>query len=161
MPTSTVIAAIMVAMIVSLLAAIVGYYLQNLLKKPSEVPLPAPEEREIPQKIPETKLMSPLRPELLGFLVITKGDRAGTEFRLSTGSTIIGRAATLCDIVIADPTISGQHAKITLDGDDFHLYDLASMNGTFVNGKPITHAILQDGDRVQMGQTEFVFKVVR
>jgi pSer/pThr/pTyr-binding forkhead associated (FHA) protein len=40
------------------------------------------------------------------------------------------------------------------------LYDLASTNGTFINGDPIHVAVLRDDDRVRVGETEMVFKKV-
>ncbi len=40
-----------------------------------------------------------------------------------------------CDIPLADPRVSGEHAVIVHDGARFELRDLGSKNGTFVDGR--------------------------
>lgn len=53
----------------------------------------------------------------------------------------IGRAAD-CEHVIADPGISGHHARLVKDPDGIHLEDLDSANGTFVDGRRIKRVVL-------------------
>jgi len=100
-----------------------------------------------------------LKPERrhLAFLVIEKGEPFGREFRLHEGDTLIGRSGT-CDIVLSDPTVSRQHAKIRLEGEDFYIYDLGATNPTRVNGQEITKHKLMDGDRIEIGNIVLVFK---
>src|SRR6478735_8851116 len=55
-------------------------------------------------------------------------------------------------IVIEDSAVSRLHAAIVAVGNDHILEDLASANGTFVNGKRIPRRrILQHGDVVEFG----------
>jgi len=54
-------------------------------------------------------------------------------------------------IVINDPSVSREHAAIVAVGNDHILEDLASANGTFVNGKRMSRRILQHGDVVEFG----------
>lgn len=62
------------------------------------------------------------------------------------------------DIVIKDPTISNQHARITLDEDYYFIEDLDSANGTFLNGYRLMDVVkLKNGDRIKLGQVEFLF----
>lgn len=62
------------------------------------------------------------------------------------------------DIVIKDPYISKKHLKIIKDEDNFFLEDLNSVNGTFINGDRIMDAVkLKNGDRIRIGQVEFLF----
>lgn len=62
------------------------------------------------------------------------------------------------DIVIKDPTISNQHARITLDEDYYFIEDLDSANGTFLNGDRLMDVVkLKNGDRIKLGQVEFLF----
>ncbi len=56
-------------------------------------------------------------------------------------------------IVIDDPFASAEHAVLTFRGRNWYLEDLASTNGSFVNGHPISGvAALGYGDEVQIGQ---------
>ncbi len=56
-------------------------------------------------------------------------------------------------IVIDDPFASTEHAVLTFRGRAWYLEDLASTNGTFVNGRQIEGAIpLSFGDELQIGQ---------
>jgi len=62
------------------------------------------------------------------------------------------------DIVIKDPYVSNQHAKIILDEEYFFLEDSDSANGTYFNGDRLADAVkLKNGDRIRLGQVEFLF----
>jgi pSer/pThr/pTyr-binding forkhead associated (FHA) protein len=54
-------------------------------------------------------------------------------------------------IVINDPSVSREHVAILPVGNDHILEDLASANGTFVNGTRTRRRILQHGDVVKFG----------
>jgi len=72
--------------------------------------------------------------------------------------TDIGRTQTNA-VVLADATVSRQHARIRLQDDQFMLFDLGSANGTFVNGQKVEQPRpLTDGDVVRFGEVEMVFK---
>lgn len=72
--------------------------------------------------------------------------------------TDIGRTQTNA-VVVADATVSRQHARIRLQEDQFMLFDLGSANGTFVNGQKVEQPRpLTDGDVVRFGEVEMVFK---
>lgn len=100
-------------------------------------------------------------PAAIAYLIMTKGERVGKEFRLKADEdTSIGRDAATNDVVVSDSAISRQHAKVRLEGDVFYIYDMGTTNHTFVNGREIQRQALQNGDIVQMGETSFVFKRV-
>jgi HD-GYP domain-containing protein (c-di-GMP phosphodiesterase class II) len=64
------------------------------------------------------------------------------------------------DIAFENPYISRYHVEITNDGSSFHLRDLGSTSGTFVNGERVKHRHLKDGDQIRLGRgrgLEFVF----
>ena len=75
--------------------------------------------------------------------------------------TTIGRDPS-ADIVLDDPGISRRHSEIRVTSDGPHLVtsirDLASTNGTFVNGERITSTRLVDGDRLTVGRTSVTFR---
>lgn len=79
------------------------------------------------------------------------------ESYLLRGTVEIGRNNDN-DIVIKDPYISAKHAKIILDEEVFFLEDADSANGTFLNGDRLMDAVkLKNGDRIKLGQVEFLF----
>lgn len=63
------------------------------------------------------------------------------------------------DIQIVDVAISNEHAVIKLESDGYYLQDLASSNGTFVNGLKLDRerVLLEDGDSVRFARYEFIF----
>lgn len=98
------------------------------------------------------------------FLVVKMGPRPGHVYPLQPEVTTIGRDFQN-DIIIEDSAISRQHAKIRLESDQpgkerFFLYDLATPNGTLVNGVKILKQALEDGDEIEIGRTTLVFKQV-
>lgn len=89
-------------------------------------------------------------------LEIVEGEEAGRTIRIETETTTLGRGKA--DISVRDVDISRTHAELTQRGKEVVLRDLDSTNGTFVNGKKISKAVLNHEDRIQMGGT--VFRVV-
>jgi pSer/pThr/pTyr-binding forkhead associated (FHA) protein len=86
---------------------------------------------------------------------------AGTVYTLSSGGVyLIGREGS--DIPLRDDRVSRKHAEIGLYGPGgFVVRDLASTNGTRLNGKRIHEkAKLADGDLIQVGETAIRFSVV-
>jgi DNA-binding response OmpR family regulator len=77
-------------------------------------------------------------------------DETRGRWPLGQSSTTIGRWEDN-DIVVDDRWVSRYHARIRREGDHYVVEDLASKNGTFVNGRRITEpTVLSDGDRVQV-----------
>lgn len=63
----------------------------------------------------------------------------------------IGRN-TSNDIILNDSTISAQHAILYIgDNHQYHIKDLNSTNGTFVNEKRVSEAVLKSSDIVRLG----------
>lgn len=67
-------------------------------------------------------------------LSVRRGPEAGQSFPLTEDSVTIGRDP-MADIVLSDPEVSRQHARLTRDEEGFEIQDLGSTNGTFVDGK--------------------------
>ena len=57
------------------------------------------------------------------------------------------------DIILRDPKVSRHHSEIVFERGFFVLHDLASANGTYVNGKRIRVAPLTHGAKLRMGNT--------
>lgn len=88
-------------------------------------------------------------------LVAVAGSSAGTRFSLQAGDTTLGRAADNA-IVLNDPLVTRHHAVLTVAGSSLTVRDLGSANGTWVDGERLTAPrALRDGDRLEIGQTQF------
>ena len=87
----------------------------------------------------------------------------GARFFLEKDDTIIGRPDCGADIVIPnDLGVSANHATIHRDGFSMVIFDMASVSGIKINGKYTTHShILNSGDKVGIGDTEFSFHKTR
>lgn len=69
----------------------------------------------------------------------------------------IGRLAA-CDISLQDANVSREHAALVSVPEGWAIQDLESRNGTFVNGRAVKNAILQEGDTIRVGVTELVYR---
>ena len=70
------------------------------------------------------------------------------------GTVTIGRSEDNT-LTIDDLQASRHHARATRDGDGFWIEDLGSLNGTYVNGHPVTAAYLGPRDLLTIGQRHF------
>jgi pSer/pThr/pTyr-binding forkhead associated (FHA) protein len=57
------------------------------------------------------------------------------------------------DIILRDPKVSRHHAEIVFERGFFVLHDLASANGTYVNGKKVRVAPLTHGAKLRLGNS--------
>lgn len=81
---------------------------------------------------------------------------AGTKYSLGTGVTL-GRAATN-GIVLDDTYVSTVHARIFLINGTYFIEDLASRNGSTLNGEVIVATTaLVPGDQLQLGAITMEF----
>jgi hypothetical protein len=83
-------------------------------------------------------------------LTVITGHQQGRIIELADGHHGIGRAPDNA-IHVADDALSAHHAEIIVSGRLVILRDLASRNGTFVNGERIHLIELRDGDRLLLG----------
>src|SRR5689334_23302358 len=84
------------------------------------------------------------------------GKLKGTIFDLHEEALIIGRE-TAAHVCLADAAVSRRHSKIEKTDGDFVITDLESLNGTFVNNVPVRSRVLEHGDRVRIGESQFLF----
>ena len=73
------------------------------------------------------------------------------EVQLTKDRTSLGRRP-YNDIVIDNLAVSGEHAVLQMSGNDVHLEDLNSTNGTYVNGKAVKKQLLVNNDVVEIGK---------
>lgn len=95
-------------------------------------------------------------------LVVLHGAEIGRDFRLKRGVMLVGRSPE-ADIRILDDLASREHARIVfswladLQRASYCIQDLGSTNHTIVNSQPIDRIELQEGDRIQIGNTVLKF----
>lgn len=86
-------------------------------------------------------------------LVLPGGDRVP----LADETVSIGRASD-CTLVLGDQNASRRHAELRPVDGRFVLVDLASTNGTKVNGRNVSEHTLADGDEILFGATSIRFE---
>jgi transcriptional regulator with GAF, ATPase, and Fis domain len=89
-------------------------------------------------------------------LVALAGPLSGEVLPLLESGVRIGRD-TSNDICLADLALSRTHCVIDADAGTWRIRDSQSSNGTFVNGAQVTEHQLSDRDRIQLGESLFVF----
>ena len=80
-------------------------------------------------------------------------------FRILPGNIkTVGRAPR-ADFIVDAPLVSRLHCRITADHEQLNVQDLASTNGTFVNGIRLTRERrLAPGDVLRIGETDLRFE---
>lgn len=89
-------------------------------------------------------------------LMVRSGPQAGDRFTLSGDVTRLGRHPD-SDISLDDISVSRRHAEIRVDGDEFVLRDVGSLNGSYVNQRRVDSVVLQQGDEILIGRFRLLF----
>lgn len=84
--------------------------------------------------------------------------QTGRTYKVAAPASVIGRERATADVVLTDPNISRRHAELKLDGGDWHIIDLRSTNGTFVNDVEVDECIVRNGDLITVGLTNLEFR---
>jgi FHA domain len=94
------------------------------------------------------------------WLLMQKGPLAGKQFILFRDTTVLGSSPKADIYLFKDDAIEPRHAIITNRAGRFEIEDCNTPDGTYVNGIPVTRAVLQHGDQVVLGKTvlEFLMK---
>ena len=76
----------------------------------------------------------------------------GTRFTIPPTGAVVGRSSS-CDVVLANPDVSRQHAQIAFDDvEGWIVEDLGSTNGVIVNGGRVDGSLrLSNGDQIKLG----------
>jgi hypothetical protein len=83
----------------------------------------------------------------------------GKRMVVGPAGATLGRSRQ-CDVVLADPNVSRQHAEIRPRGGSWVLTDLGSTNGTLLNGRRIDHPeVIKPGDEIELGTTLVTFEL--
>ena len=101
---------------------------------------------DVPQKKGETRAV----------LYAVSG-ASGDAIKLRRDATIVGREKG--DVLISDHEVSSTHCQIQNINGTYHIFDMNSTNGTFVNKSRIVKSRLNHGDEITIGKTVFRFSL--
>jgi RND superfamily putative drug exporter len=103
--------------------------------------------------VQDETVLSPGVAQVLGTLLVTDGPLAGQRVAVRS-PIVLGREGA--DLTIPDPELSRRHAVVRPGDGGLELEDLASANGTWLNGRAIVQPTpLRSGDVVALGSTSF------
>lgn len=92
----------------------------------------------------------------VGFLSVFNGRHRGAVFRIFGEKMVIGRSPD-CDISLPNGEgVSRKHALLEIDGDSCTIIDIGSCGGLWVNSVRVGRKILEEGDVIILGSSNFV-----
>jgi DNA segregation ATPase FtsK/SpoIIIE, S-DNA-T family len=98
--------------------------------------------------------------------VIVAGPDSGLEFPLRRGTAFLGRGRGV-EVRLSDSSVSRRHARLVIAGAGemaaaplVEVVDLGSANGIWVGGAEVPRALLKDGDRFRLGDTEIEVRLI-
>jgi hypothetical protein len=83
-------------------------------------------------------------------------ERVLREVTVTGGVVTIGRQPDNL-LPIDNPAVSGHHAKIYRQDENYVVEDMESFNGTYLNDRHVDRAVLKDGDVVLVGKHSIEF----
>ena len=89
-------------------------------------------------------------------IVLSYEDAVVKEIPLSKAVTVVGRHPD-CDVVVDDAAVSGRHLLFRVVNRTVYVEDLASTNGTRVNGLSATHQVIHHLDTIEVGRHKMHF----
>ena len=109
-----------------------------------------------PQTAPSSPIMG-VQSALPSRIIGTEGAYYGQVFPLNPNAPelSVGREPGRDILLSAEVTVSRNHARLAIENGMLVVYDLASANGTFVNGIRISAQPVSVGDTVQFGASKF------
>jgi hypothetical protein len=75
-----------------------------------------------------------------------------TRFSSERGEILVGRREGV-DLVLPDPHVAPNHCLLRVEGNGVQLIDLGTADGTVVDGRPVTQALLVPGQAFRVGTT--------
>lgn len=92
----------------------------------------------------------------IGMLVVKRGPNVGSRFLLDADVVRAGRHPE-SDIFLDDITVSRRHVEIRREEEGYTVYDVGSLNGTYLNRERVDSGLLRNGDELQIGTFKLVY----
>lgn len=112
-----------------------------LKRRPFSVPLNLPPKRAI------------------AVLTAVEGPDKNTTLAFGEHKIFLGRRDQN-EFILTDCHVSRLHACVDYKRHRHVLYDVGSLNGTYINGTRVTESVLRDGDEINLGQTLLRYEVL-
>lgn len=80
-----------------------------------------------------------------------------TSFELGSGPLVLGRDEA--DLLVSEPLVSRQHARLEKRGEHWWVVDLGSTNLTRLNGEVVKEAALHHGDELRFARARCLFQI--
>ncbi|MCR5833770.1 MAG: DUF3662 domain-containing protein [Selenomonadaceae bacterium] len=106
-----------------------------------------------------TESLRPPAPHRIEYELAVITDKKDSQVVFGERQIYLGRKDTN-DLVLNDESVSRIHAYISYERHRHVIYDAGSLNGTLVNKKQIRRHELKDGDKILMGNTLLIYKVL-
>lgn len=107
-------------------------------------------------KIPRDKFIGEITIKHRAYLEIIDFGEKNRIFELEEGEIIIGRGPE-CGIQLSIDNVSRKHARLIFDNEEYHIEDLGSSNGTYVNGIEVVKCSLRSNDQIDIGGVKILF----
>jgi pSer/pThr/pTyr-binding forkhead associated (FHA) protein len=119
---------------------------------------PAPEAAALPLQGPHWPRSRPLEADQLIPPLRLVLEPSGWSIDLTKPETILGRH-TSADVRLPLPDVSRRHCRFVCSDGIWRVFDLASLNGIYVNGEHVPEAILRHGDQLRIGGFTFLVEI--
>ena len=91
---------------------------------------------------------------------VVSGPHTGRKTLIPVGQPVpVGRSAAGGVMIADDRALSREHFLVEFDGVTCRLRDLGSRNGTLLNGTRVSESVVQHGDHVLAGETQFAIRI--
>jgi hypothetical protein len=90
-------------------------------------------------------------------LIANNAEAPVNRLTLQPGINTFGRSAGNHHVV-AHASVSGRHCEIIVQEQTIRVRDLGSTNGTFIDDKPVQEQLLAHGQRLRLGNVEFLLE---
>ena len=84
-------------------------------------------------------------------------DEKNEVIELGESELIVGRGPE-CDVRLSVENVSRRHARVLFRNEEYHIEDLNSTNGLYVNGGRVEKCILRDTDQIEIGGGKILFR---
>ncbi len=124
---------------------------ETICRPSADVLPPDPDpEPSAPAPAPAEPIGSP-QPQSPWVLEVVRPDGSHNRLPLTTPVTTIGRAKA--DLVLVDTKVSRRHGELEVSPEGVIYRDTGSTNGSLLNGRAVTSALLKPGDVLKLGET--------